>query len=88
MHTGLTCKPFKPNVWHHIIWQVHRTSDGKMHYDSLTLDGVRHVLNLAQPSGPLPKGWTGNLGVQWQLDTPSSPITFNEWVDSVKLTIQ
>ena len=86
--TALPCKRFTPSVWHHIVWQVHRTSDQKMHYDSLILDGVTHVLNLAEPSGPLPSGWLDDLGVQWQLDTPSSPLTFNEWVDSVKLTVQ
>lgn len=88
VQTGLPCKRFAPNVWHHIVWQVHRTSDEKMHYDSLTLDGVTHALNMAEPSGPLPAGWTDNLGVQWQLDTPLSALTFNEWVDNVKLTIQ
>ena len=86
--TKIACRPFTPNVWHHIIWQVHRTSDKQMHYDSLTLDGIQYSLNLTEPSGPLPLGWTDNLGVQWQLDTASSPLTFNEWIDNVKLTIR
>lgn len=59
-----------------------------MHYDSLTVDGVQYVLNLTEPSGPLPPGWSDNLGVQWQLDTGSAPLSFNEWIDSVKLTVQ
>ena len=79
--TQIRCQPFAPNVWHHIVSQVH-------HYDSLTLDGVQHSLNLAEPSGPLPLGWTDNLGVQWQLDTASSPLAFSEWIDNVKLTIR
>jgi len=29
-----------------------------------------------------------DLGVQWQLDTSGSPLTFNEWIDNVKLTVQ
>lgn len=86
--TNVACKPFSPNTWHHIVWQFHRTSDTKMHYDSLTLDGVVHSVNQVQPSAPLPRGWTDNLGVQWQLDTPASPLTFNEWIDNVKLTIR
>ena len=59
-----------------------------MHYDSVTLDGITHYLNITEPSGPLPSGWTDNLGVQWQLDTGAAPITFDEWVDKVNLTIQ
>jgi hypothetical protein len=38
-------------------------------------------------SGPLPAGWTDNLGVQWQLDAAGVPLTFSEWIDNVKLTI-
>lgn len=85
--TRIACKVFTPNVWHHIVWQFRRTSDTKMHYDSLTLDNVRYSVDQVQASGPLPKGWTDDLGVQWQLDTPASPLTFNEWVDDVKLTV-
>ena len=86
--TQIVYQPFIPNVWHHIVWQVHRTSDTQMHYDSLTLDGIQYSLNLTEPPGPLPSGWTDNLGVQWQLDTASSPLAFNEWIDNVKLTIR
>jgi len=86
--TQIVYQPFIPNVWHQIVWQVHRTSDTQMHYDSLTLDGIQYSLNLTEPSGPLPSGWTDNLGVQWQLDTASSTLAFNEWIDNVKLTIR
>jgi len=88
VQTQLQCQKFTPNVWHHIVWQMHRTSDQQMHYDSLTLDGIQHTLNLTEPSGPLPTGWTDNMGVQWQLDTASSPLTASEWIDNVKLTIR
>jgi hypothetical protein len=88
VQTSLPCYKFSPYVWHHIVWQVHRTSDTNMHYDSLTLDGVQHTLNITEPSGPLPSGWTDNLCVQWQLDTGGSSQSFSEWVDNVKLTIR
>jgi hypothetical protein len=88
VQTQLPCQKFTANVWHHVVWQMHRTSDQQMHYDSLTLDGIQNTLNLAEPSGPLPTGWTDNLGVQWQIDTASAPLTVTEWVDNVKLTIR
>ena len=84
----IVCTPFSPNTWHHIVLQVHRTSDTQMHYDSLALDGIQYVLNLAEPSGPLPAGWSEDMGVQWQLDTASVPLSFSEWIDNVKLTIR
>jgi hypothetical protein len=85
--TQVKCNRFTPKVWHHIIWQFHRTSDTRMHYDSVTLDGVVYAVHQVQRSGRLPKGWWQDLGVQWQMDTAGSPLTFNEWVDNVKLTI-
>ena len=88
VQTPIACQPFTPNVWHHIVWQVHRTSDTLMHYDSLTLDSIQYAVNMTEASGPMPLGWTDNLGVQWQLDTASAPLTFNEWIDNVKLTIR
>ncbi|MGA9527302.1 MAG: hypothetical protein WBS24_04220 [Terriglobales bacterium] len=86
VQTPLPCAKFSPETWHHIVWQYHRTSDQNMHFDSLTLDGVHHALNIVEPSGPLPSGWNDNVGVQWQLDTGASPIAFHEWIDNVTLT--
>jgi hypothetical protein len=90
--TSLACTKFTADVWHHIVWQVHRTtSDKMMHYDSVTIDGVQHTLNVSEPSGALPSGWSDMMGVQWQLDGPGNlnnlPITANEWIDKVNLKV-
>jgi hypothetical protein len=58
-----------------------------MHYDSLTIDKIKYTVSVVEPSGPLPTGWADSVGVQWQLDTASAPLAFNEWVDKVNLTI-
>ncbi|HZP62470.1 MAG TPA: hypothetical protein VFB28_03565 [Terriglobales bacterium] len=88
IQTTLPCTKWSVSTWHHIVWNYHRTTtDTKMYFDSLTLDGVVHNLNMNEPSAPLPKGWSDGLGVQWQLDTAGSALTFSEWVDEVKLTI-
>jgi len=86
IETGLVCKRFTPKVWHHIVWKFHRTA-GYMHFDTLTLDGVTSSINMAEPSGPMPKGWSHSLGVQWQLDTAKNPAEFHEWIDNVTLTL-
>jgi hypothetical protein len=87
VQTSLPCQHFTPGVWHHIVWRVHRTTNQQMQFDSLTLDGKTHTLNLVEPSGPLPAGWAETVGVQWQLDTASQPTAFSEWIDNVKLTL-
>lgn len=87
VQTPIACQKLKPYVWHHIAWQYHRTSDNLMHYDWLAVDGAWYPLNWTEPSDWLPSGWTNNMGVQWQLDTGSGPLSFHEWVDKVNLKI-
>ena len=87
IQTSLKCTKFSVNTWHHIVWNFHRTTDTKMHFDSVTLDGTLHNINMTEPSGPMPKGWSDGLSVQWQLDTGSKALTFSEYVDEVKLTV-
>jgi len=86
--TSLKCTKFSVNTWHHIVWNFHRTtSDTKMYFDSVTLDGVLHNINMSESSSAMPKGWSDGLSVQWQLDTAASALTFSEYIDEVKLTI-
>ena len=87
VQTPIACYKLKPYVWHHIVWQYHRTPDTLMHYDWLAVDGDWHQLNWAEPSGWLPSGWGDDMGVQWQLDTASAPLAFHEWIDKVNLKI-
>lgn len=100
MKTSIPCGKFTANVWYHIVWQFHRGSTGRdrnMHYDALNIvqygsDGVTVVanntyqINLAYPSGPLPSGWSDDLGVQFQMDSNANGGSMTEWVDKVKLS--
>lgn len=90
VHTNVKCKEFRPNVWYHLTWTFHRTSPKNYeHYDSLTIEQpgstVTHSFGLSYPSGPMPTGWTDNMGVQFQMDIGGSEATMEEWVDEVTL---
>jgi hypothetical protein len=95
-HTSIRCSKFQSNTWYHLTWKFHRTSpDNNEHYDSLTiqqpgrngrLSTATYNLNLAYPSGPMPTGWTDNMGVQFQMDIGATGTTMEEWVDEVTLT--
>jgi hypothetical protein len=97
VHTGVRCTEFQPNTWYHLSWKFHRTSPNNYeHYDSLTIEqpGNRgrlstttYNLNLAFPSGPMPSGWTDNMGVQFQMDIGATGATMEQWVDEVTLTV-
>ncbi len=101
-HTGLACPGFVPGDWYHITWNFNRTPDEYEHYDSVTiqhydstgasqLDSTNTPVNIALPSGPLPNGWSSNLGVQFQLDINGAPgastATYATSVDQVTLTV-
>jgi len=97
INTGISCPGFVAKDWYHITWNFHRGSNNKVYYDSLTVahyaaDGKTtigsntYTVNLAEPSTPLPRGWTDNMGVQFQLDTNAIGGGYYEmWVDKVTL---
>lgn len=100
MKTSIACGRFTPNVWSRFVWEFHRGTnkrDQNMHYDLLTItqyapDGVTvtsnhtYTVNLAYPSGPMPTGWSDDLGVQFQMDLAGVGGTMSEWADKVTLT--
>lgn len=96
VQTNIACPKFQTGAWYHITWQFHRTSSRKMSYDYLSIvqyksDGVTvassqsYTPNLAYPSGPLPTGWSDDLGVQFQMDTNANGGIVTEWIDNVRL---
>ena len=75
---------------------------GGMSYDSVRIieyGGFRNTItsdytytvNSVQRAGPLPSGWSDQLGVQFQIDlngqanTPGYPNSISEWLDQVTL---
>jgi hypothetical protein len=105
MNSGIACQKFVPNVWYHITWNFHRNTywwDRNMYYDNLTIErydanntlAARNTYNLyrAYAPGPMPAGWSDDLGVQFQVDLNGqagingNPSTITEYVDQVKLT--
>jgi hypothetical protein len=68
-----------------------------MHYDKFTVvqyDAKNNIvasntypLNLAYPSGPLPKGWDAVLGVQFQMDANWNGGQMQEYLDQISLTV-
>jgi hypothetical protein len=101
---------FRTGVWYHVIWSLHRVAPGlNLPYGGMSFDSVRIVeyageggvssdytyqVNSVQPAGPLPAGWSDQLGVQFQIDLNGNansygyPNSITEWVDQVKLAAQ
>lgn len=87
--TAVVCS-LSSSAWHEIKETVHRipgdpticSGQACQCYDTLTIDGVAHALNICEPSGPLPSDFASEVGFQTQLDiggagSGGSPITEN-----------
>ena len=95
MNTGVRCS-LTGNRWHHVQWDVHRVAGDTdrcsgmpcMYYDTLTLDGVVHPVNVKYPAGHLPRGWSSSVGFQVQIDigATGSPVTVDEFLDEADFT--
>jgi hypothetical protein len=68
--------------WNHITTTNHRSGNLQI-YDTFTLNGTLHNLNLTTNSGVLPMGWSSGTGFQFQLDanTPSGSQTYTMYLD-------
>jgi Big-like domain-containing protein len=77
------CNYISPYVWHHLTTETERTSDGRIHFISVTLDGQTYYIN----KYAYPVAQSGNnLTVALQLDGNSTMTNYSEWVDKVNLT--
>jgi uncharacterized repeat protein (TIGR02543 family) len=81
-------------AWHHIIWNVHRIlgdtsctdSYPCMHYDTLTIDGTAHAVNMTEAAGPLPTGWGEQTGVAFQMDIGATGDELTQYLDEVNFS--
>jgi hypothetical protein len=84
VHTGISCTAAKKAYkWHHLVWEVQRTTDNKVKFVSVTLDGVKHYVNKTYA----PKASSVHeIDVAFQMDGNKSQTDYQTWVDKVKLT--
>lgn len=81
--TGIACYPLV-NQWNHLVIQVSRTSDNKLLYQSITLNGVTHTLNKYYPPFSAP-GWWG-ITVNYQMDGNHGQYAYDVFVDKLNFT--
>lgn len=81
--TGIPLQRFTGDTWHHIIAIYHGAGTQAIH-DSLTIDGVTHVVNIAHEAK-----FTGN-GLEFtnafQLDLTQSATPYKVYVDNMKVS--
>jgi len=81
--TGIACNPTN-NSWNHLVLQVKRTSDNKLTYQSITLNGKTSTLNWTYDHFSRP-GWYG-ITVNYQMDGDHKQTPYTVYVDKLNLT--
>ncbi|HXN71552.1 MAG TPA: hypothetical protein VN861_03250 [Candidatus Acidoferrales bacterium] len=87
--TTVACPVFTTNTWHTGQFVTHRvpgdtscaSGNPCMHFDTFTMDGVVHNLNLTEPSAP--SSDPDNTGFQFQIDMNASGGNVLEYLDLV-----
>lgn len=82
-NTGVACAGITGAKWHHLTWELERTSDGHTHFIAVTVDGVRRVVNrYYTPQSSSAK----ELNVAVQTDGNKYGSAYSLWVDDITLT--
>jgi hypothetical protein len=98
-HTTAACSQFKPNTWYHLTLNYHSVSGvrgSSEAYDSLAItqygnsgwpvNSRTYFWNTTFGAGPMPAGWTENMGIQFQMDIAGVGASMTEYVDKINLT--
>ncbi len=80
--TGASCKPLE-NAWNHLVLQVQRTSDNRLLFQSITLNGVTSTLNYY--SDPTDTSWYG-VTINYQQDGDSKQSSYSVWLDQLNFS--
>jgi hypothetical protein len=83
--TGIACNP-QENAWNHLTIRVSRTSNNKLVYQTITLNGDMHTLNWTFDPYSAP-GWWG-ITINYQMDGDYKQTPYSAFVDKLNFTYQ
>jgi hypothetical protein len=81
--TSAPCPTPQANAWNNLTWEFERTSDHKVVFVAVTLNGQRSEINESLD------GFTASgsgIDVAFQMDSDGVPTPWSVWVDSVNLS--
>jgi hypothetical protein len=81
---GIPCNPLN-NAWNHVIVHFQRTSDNKVLYQSITLNGVTRDINRTFPPYTAPSDWYG-ITINFQMDGNKTQTPYSVKVDKLNFT--
>jgi len=85
VHTGVYCGRPSTYKWHHLTWEVERTTGNQIHFIAVTLDGVKSYINKYY----YPFSSSANeINVAFQMDVNSTAVSYSTWIDRMSLNEQ
>lgn len=81
--TGIPCTKAAAYKWHHLIWEFQRTSDKRVKFVSVTLNGKKSYVNRTYNSKT---SGASEINVAFQMDGDKYQTDYSVWLDKVKLT--
>jgi len=84
--TGVACHP-NSNAWNHVTIHMQRTSNDQLLYQSITLNGVTHNLNLTFAPGSAPSDWYG-VTINYQMDGNYRQDPYSVYLDDLTFSYQ
>lgn len=81
--TGIACSKPAAYTWHHLTFEFQRTSDNRVKFISVTMNGKKSYINRVyngQPSG------ANEVNVAFQMDGDYKQTDYSVWLDNVKLS--
>ena len=82
--TGVSCYP-NNNGWNHVVLQVQRESDNSLLFQSITLNGVKSVINKTYGVSSAPSNWWG-ITVNYQMDGNYKQAPYTTYLDNFNFT--
>ena len=82
--TNIPCNPVS-NSWNHLVIQVSRTDDNQLKFESITLNGDTHTLNILRPHGTAEADWWG-VTINWQYDGNKVQEPYKVYLDNLNFT--
>jgi hypothetical protein len=80
--TGVACPPLQAFTWNHVVLEFERTTDNRIRYIAMTMNGVKHYLNWYYASTAT--SWSG-VTVNYQMDGNYRQQNYSTWVDKMSL---
>ena len=81
--TNAPCPTFTANKWNKLMWEFERTSDHKVKWVAVTLNGQRSEINMT--FNAFTAAGSG-IDVAFQMDSDGGPTPWSVWVDEIKLS--